>query len=422
MSKKDVTPKAKGPLDDSEWRFDEMPTDLWPYLRDYEFLREVFLRGAPKPEWTANIVELDTGFKEIKIPANEERGRSERTVIVPPEFPDTPFLKLSDSRILWYEDMLKYEEHEAESHKDLKNPLSRFDPRWLLSLIPPTLLRKNPFGYPPLEVVPREEPGKDYVPRTQAQTRRDKDVEADMRKERKNPDQETEAERQWNADRATSGLLRMTGDFVYDYDAADLSPEKREMLKQFSAGEEKLKELRSGQFDEEWVNHYWAKVSDWAGNLHGEDLDEWLKTFRDEAGSCWSVAAFKLDWEMADQAIVDWFRAWLVKHRPQECKKTKKSETDLRLELARLAALRLWRHWGSAAKAWSAIKEVEERERREQAEKRTPADVLPIRRLITANSENSIEKDADEAKKILRDEFDCGETKGTRRSRTSRRS
>lgn len=391
MAKKDVTTKVKAPLDDSEWRFDKVPKDLWSCLRDYEFIREVFLWGAPKPEWTTNVVELDTGFKEIRIPANEGRGRNERALTVPPEFPHTPFLKLPNSSIFWYEDLLEYEEHEAESRKDLGNPLSQFDPSLLLTLIPPALLRKNLYGVKPLEAIPREEPGKDYIPRTQAEKKRDKEVEEKMLKERKKPHEESEAELAWKADRANSGLLRVLGNFVHDYDAADLSPRTKAKLEQLSADEKELKQLRVDQFGEDWTNHFWRKVKDWDGKLHGEDLDDWLKTFQDDAGSCWSVAAFRLDWAMTNQAIVDWFRAWLFKHRPHEGKKqTARDETVLRLELERLATLRLWRSLGTHKWVEQVLQDVARKDF-----------------LTGGTGESSAEKNTAEARTILREEFDC---------------
>ena len=276
---KEPETKALG-LDPNEWRFWDVSDKHLVEHRHHEYLREVFLNKGPLPEWANALPEIRQEAFELIVPANGNRS-AELRLAVPYDFPNRPFLALSEGERGELYDLDRPEWAQEPS----LNPLVDFDPRLMLELIPPSLVKvRNPLC----------ECGARPQPRLKVQTPEPKAAKW--------------KEEIWG--------LRET--------VCEANAQERDFL------------------PDAWGKHFWGEVDrdDWG--REGQVV-RWAQGLRSGA----TLACFRIDWDFSDAALKDQFGRWLSERRVEEELRLGRILGKYRTDLKELAHLRLWRALGS---------------------------------------------------------------------------
>lgn len=375
-------PEKKYP-DQDEWLFERVKEHRRQHCRNYEYLREAVLYGGMQATGEPLGVGIGEDIVQVALTRSREEAGPESShvgVLLPVEafqegWERKPFLSLKPEVMNAFDQvdarLLELDLNRMNDEMEWESPLTRFSAEKLLALIPQSLL-KSPSMYGKFArwQVNRKKFGQGY--RVEGSDQRPVPVD-----------------------------LHLT---------LDVDQPVSDAARQFPGGpEERWERLAEEIGGPEWVEHFRVEVLDWQGRRYADpdgrellclDIDKWLKTWDAPGGWQCSVAAFQIDWSKPDTALKALFSAWLKKHRPHapDSGTGKGSRAEkIAMDLLALAYQRLYRRF-----------RVEKGERDENTfikEFGRETDKWP--KYVTRLQRSQIINYLSNAKKILREEFNC---------------
>lgn len=289
-----VNGRASLKVDDPHYNFRQIPPELVPVARNYEYLREVFLnRSRSVPEWGQPFIEPRDHWVEIVVPSvevPEDRARRELRFKCPPDFPKLPFLELGNDVIEWYRELTN-----DDIEDETVNGLVDFHPSQILELIPSAFFKKS--------------------------------CQSDHRR--------------------TASHSPCPADGV-DEAQSSISGKNQKHLVALQQAVMEINRSRLEGFRDEFGDTWYKKY-----HCKNGLMKRWFQSRRCASGEIESIACFRINWSLADEHLVELFKLWLNENRQMRSRNIYEGESFIKIcgsDLERLATLRLKQILGTYSK------------------------------------------------------------------------